>query len=200
MFSSLMPPIKKNTIANSLNSFKDALVFTVTGDFGAAVEWTETNEEQLADFQRLTYDRVVSGNEMTDGTAASAAKLAGYQSVVRRVNIFSNIYNVLKWPVLIAGVLSYLCMSVISLLHHFGKDGLRGGKVYQLWLFATGFLGAFLMQTFIVGYNAAVNVGPANISAFYLSGAYPCWYLFALLSAAGAAAGLSEIMKKTAYR
>ena len=74
----------------------------------------------------------------------------------------------------------------------------RGGKVYQLWLFATGFLGAFLMQTFIVGYNAAVNVGPANISTFYLSGAYPCWYLFALLSFVGAAAGISMILKKTA--
>ena len=198
MFSSLMPPIKKNTIANSLESFKDALIFSTTGSFMAAVEWTETNEEQLADFQRLTYDRVVSGNEMTDGSAASQVKLAGYQSVVKRVNIVSRIYNVLKWPVLILGVLSYLCMSVICLLHHFRKDESRGGKVYQLWLFATGFLGAFLMQTFIVGYNAAVNVGPANISTFYLSGAYPCWYLFALLSFVGAAAGISMILKKTA--
>ncbi len=186
MFSSLMPPFKKNTLANSFRSFGEALKFAVTGDFGAAVLWTEPDPYELAEFERMTFDRVVNGAEVAGDSPAAVSKLASYQVIVNRVNLVAKVYNMLKWPVLILGVLSYLLLTVRCLKHHFGKDAFSGGTGYHFWLFATGFLGAFLIQVFIVGYNAAVNVGPANISTFYLTGCYPCWYLFALLSMAGA--------------
>ena len=197
MFSSLMPPIKKNTVSNAFAGFFDALKFAVTGDFMAAVEWSEDpNPLELAAFEQMTHDRIVDAREVTGGSDEARIRLMGFQSTVKRINIVSRIYNILKWPVLILGVLSYVLMTALCLMHHFKKDRFRGNAVYGLWLFATGFLGAFLMQVFIVGYNAAVNVGPANISTFYLTGCYPCWYLFALISAAGAAAGVLKLIAR----
>ena len=138
----------------------------------------------------------MNGAEVEGDSPAAVSKLASYQVIVNRVNLVSKVYNVLKWPVLVLGVLSYLALTALCLMHHFRKDALAGGPGYSLWLFSTGFLGAFLIQVFIVGYNAAVNVGPANISTFYLTGCYPCWYLFALLAAAGALTGVPALSKE----